>query len=372
MIEFFQKLFVSNDFMPHGHCYLWQPSIIGLHVVSDAIIVLAYYSIPIMLVYFVQKRQDVPFHWMFVMFGAFIFGCGTTHLMGIWTVWTPAYRLEGVIKLLTALISIATALLLIPVIPKALDLPSLKLSNDKLKKSTEDLLRSNRDLEQFAYVASHDLQEPLRMVTGYVQLLEKRYKGKLDPDAEGFIREAVEGTRRMQSMISDLLAFSRIAQGNEFESVSSEQAFENALANLQIAVRESGTVVTRGDLPVVTGDFHQIIQLFQNLIGNALKFRGKEPPRIHVEALGREGEWVFSVRDNGIGLSPQYADQIFLMFRRLHTKDEYSGTGIGLTVCKRIVERHGGRIWVESEEGKGACFYFTIPDSEKKEDENER
>ena len=230
-----------------------------------------------------------------------------------------------------------------------------------LEQTVAELGRSNADLQQFAYVASHDLQEPLRMVSSYTQLLERRYKGKLDADADDFIAFAVDGANRMQRLIQDLLAYSRVSRGSrQFEPTSVESALRYALDNLRNAVNESGAVVTHDLLPTVMGDEKQLAQLFQNLLSNAIKFRGRERPCIHVSARQTEGEWVFSVRDNGIGLDPQYADRIFVIFQRLHTSQEFGGTGIGLAICKKIVERHGGRIWVESELGKGATFYFTI------------
>ncbi len=231
------------------------------------------------------------------------------------------------------------------------------------KEMEEALARSNEDLKEFAYMASHDLQEPLRMVSSYVQLLGRRYKGKLDADADEFIGYAVEGAYRMQKLINDLLAYSRIGtQGKDFKPTDCEAVFEQAVYNLQTAVEESGTVVTHDALPTVTADATQLVQVFQNLIGNAIKFRSKELPRVHISAERRRNEWLFFVRDNGIGIDPQYHDRIFAMFQRLHGQGEYTGTGIGLTICRRIVERHGGRIWVESESGKGATFYFTIPE----------
>lgn len=231
-----------------------------------------------------------------------------------------------------------------------------------LEESVAELSRSNAELQQFAYVASHDLQEPLRMVASYTQLLAKRYKGKLDADADEFIGYAVEGAMRMQRLIQDLLAYSRIGtKGHDFEPVAVEMIVNRALHNLQTAVEEHHAVATHDPLPTIMADERQLVQLFQNLIGNAIKFHGKEPPRIHVSAQQKAGEWVFSVRDNGIGVDPQYADRIFLLFQRLHNRAEYPGTGIGLAICKKIVERHGGRIWVESRLGQGAAFYFTIP-----------
>ncbi len=241
----------------------------------------------------------------------------------------------------------------------------LKITRDltERKQAEEDLARSNRDLEQFAYVASHDLQEPLRAVSGCVQVLQRRYKGQLDGRADELIAHTVDGVSRMQALISDLLAFSRIARGKAFEPTDSAAALGVALANVEVAVREAGAVVTHGPLPVVRADPGQLAQLFQNLVGNAVKFLGPSPPRVHVGAERHDGHWFFSVKDNGIGISPEYFERIFTVFQRLHTRDEYPGTGIGLAMCKRIVERHGGRIWLESEPGKGSTFFFTVPDS---------
>jgi PAS domain S-box-containing protein len=232
----------------------------------------------------------------------------------------------------------------------------------ELKRLETELRRSNADLQQLAYITSHDLQEPLRMITSYLQLIERRYKGRLDADADEFIGYAVNGAARMRTMINDLLEYSRIGTRVQvLQPTSTESAFAAALANLEIAIRENAATVTHDPLPVIKADPTQFTMLFQNLIGNGIKFHGRDAPHLHVSARKEAGEWVFSVSDNGIGIEPQYFRRLFQVFQRLHTRDEYPGTGIGLALCKRIVERHGGRIWVESAAGKGATFYFTMP-----------
>jgi len=221
-----------------------------------------------------------------------------------------------------------------------------------LAKKAEELARSNRDLEQFAYVASHDLQEPLRMVAAYTQLLAERYAGKLDENADKYIRYALEGALRMQTLVTDLLTFSRVGRNRKSTPLASEAALQ-----------ESGAVVHYEALPTVSGDRTQLVQLFQNLIGNAIKFRGEKTPAITVSANRGAAEWEFSVSDNGIGIAPEHVEAIFVIFQRLHTRAEYPGNGVGLAICKKIVEQHGGRIWVESKAGEGTIFKFTLPAS---------
>jgi signal transduction histidine kinase len=224
------------------------------------------------------------------------------------------------------------------------------------------LQRSNTELEQLAYVASHDMQEPLRMVASYLQLIAQRYRGRLDADADEFIGYAVDGAKRMQALINDLLEYSRVGtKARPFEPTDCAKVVADALANLRIAVKESGAEVTHDALPVVMGDSRQLLQLFQNLIGNALKFRREAPPRIHVGVAAQDDCWRFSVSDNGIGIAAEYHERIFVLFQRLHGRGDYPGTGIGLAVCKRIVDRHGGRISVQSAPGAGSTFHFTIP-----------
>jgi PAS domain S-box-containing protein len=270
------------------------------------------------------------------------------------------------------------------------DITTLKQAEDKLHETLADLRRSNADLEQFAYVASHDLQEPLRMVTSYMQLLKMRYGGQLDADADDFIGFAMDGAKRMQQLLLDLLEFARVGtRGNPLLPTDATAACRAAITDLQMAIEESEATVLCDPLPTICGDAPQLERLFQNLIGNALKFRDAKPPHVHISArlISSEQEiaglgemaserqaplalspahplspfWLFMVRDNGIGIAPEYFERIFVIFQRLHAREEYPGTGIGLAVCKRIVERHGGRIWLESTPGKGATFYFTLP-----------
>jgi PAS domain S-box-containing protein len=238
----------------------------------------------------------------------------------------------------------------------------LKETAARLARQAEELARSNAELQQFAYVASHDLQEPLRMVASYTQLLGRRYRGRLDADADDFIAYAVDGATRMQQLINDLLAYSRVGtHGQELVPADCNEVFERVVGDLGAAIAESGAVVTRDALPSVMGDPRQLGQLFQNLIANAIKFHGDDPARVQVTAEREGAMWRFAVRDEGIGIAPEYVDRIFVIFQRLHTQAEYPGTGIGLAICKRIVERHGGRIWVESQPGRGTTFYFTLP-----------
>ena len=249
------------------------------------------------------------------------------------------------------------------------DITERKRAQVVLRATNDELARSNSELQQFAYVASHDLQEPLRMIGSYTQLLEKRYGDKLDKDAREFMDFIVDGARRMKELIEDLLAYSRIGRrGKKLRSVQMQVAFDKTLVNLRAAIEASGAMITHGPLPEVNADDTQLMQLLQNLIGNAIKFRNKtEAPRIHVSAEDADGEWRFCVMDNGIGIETQYFERIFMVFQRLHTRDEYPGTGIGLAICKKVIERHGGRIWVESVPGQESRFYFTLPKIQKEQ-----
>jgi PAS domain S-box-containing protein len=244
-----------------------------------------------------------------------------------------------------------------------IDITERKKAEDGLKQFAEELKRSNSDLEQFAYVASHDLREPLRAINGFMELLYKGYKDKLDEKAIEYIRYATDGAIRMDDLLNGLLRYSRVqTHGKAFAQTPARGVLRAALKNLQRIIDETGACITSDELPAVKADGIQITELLQNLIANAIKFRSDKKPEIHVGCQKKDGCWQFFVRDNGIGIDPQFNDRIFLMFQRLHTRDKYPGYGVGLSVCKRIIERHGGKIWVESQPGNGATFYFTIPE----------
>jgi light-regulated signal transduction histidine kinase (bacteriophytochrome) len=241
------------------------------------------------------------------------------------------------------------------------DITELNKAEKMLKSKLGELARSNEELEQFAYVSSHDLQEPLRMITSYLQLLQRRYQGNLDDKADRYIHFAVDGASRMQNLINDLLEYSRVTRSDrEAKTTNCEFILNQVLSNLKLMIKDNKIAISHDPLPDVIADPTELAQVFQNLILNGIKFRSEEAPKIHIAAERKANKWVFSVQDNGIGIDPQYSERIFEIFKRLHTREQYTGTGIGLAICKRIVERHGGRIWVESELGKGSIFYFTL------------
>jgi len=499
--------------MPHGMCYLWEPELLGLHVVSDTVIALSYFAIPPALLVLVLRTRRVlepedgngdslrlPYEWAFLAFGIFIVACGTTHVLNVLTVWNPIYWWSGTAKVVTALASLGTAVALPPLVPRAtaafrrlaladaraaeLEVANrqLELSRERFRSAFEhapigmalvgtdgrfirvndslcaildydeealldltfqeithpddldadlellkelaegrseeyslrkryfdrsgdlvwidltvttvrdsdgapqfyisqiediteereaqlalndhvvELRRSNEELERFAYVASHDLQEPLRMVASYTELLGRRYEGQLDERADRYIHFAVDGARRMQTLINDLLTYSRVGRAElAFEPVDLEALVEEQLQSFQLRMAESEAVVTRDPLPTVTGDRGQLGQLVQNLLSNALKFHGEAPPRIHLSCHEEADHWHLAVRDEGLGIEPTYHDRIFGLFQRLHHRGDFEGTGLGLAICARIAHAHGGTIRVESEPGSGSTFHVALP-----------
>jgi signal transduction histidine kinase len=248
----------------------------------------------------------------------------------------------------------------------SLEIAERREIENKLQDYAQELERSNKELQQFAYVASHDLQEPLRMITSYLQLLERRYRHLFDETAIDFIHYSIDGAKRMQSLLEALLAYSRVGtRGGPMRPVNTENIMSDVQENLRFTIDDTRAQIVLGELPTINGDEHQLMQLFQNLVGNALKYRGAQTPIIKIQATADNGHVKFSIEDNGIGIQPEYKDRIFLIFQRLHTQEEYPGTGIGLAICKRIVERHGGKIWIESDGHSGTTFFFTIPSKSK-------
>ncbi|MBV8831716.1 MAG: hypothetical protein JO108_21100 [Acidobacteriaceae bacterium] len=383
MLEFFRKLFVS-DFMPHGHCYFWQPYLVWLNTTSDALVGLSYFLIPFSLYQIVRKRRDLTFNWMILMFVGFILACGFTHVMNVWDVWHSAYRLEGLVKAITAAASLATAMLMFRLVPQLVAIPSsqqlrheiddrkkaeseVRTLNYELERRVADrtamLQRSNDALQRFAYIVSHDLQEPVRTIRTMNQLLVRDYAGKLDGKADKYISFVVDASARMQTLISDLLEYACLMpemEVGEIHSTDSKAIFEAVVRNLSQAIAECSAEVRCEELPQLAVEPVHLTQVFQNLLSNSIKYRGAQKPLIQVSAETRGPECLFTFRDNGIGFDPEYSEQIFVAFRRLHGR-EFPGSGVGLSICKTIVETYGGRIWVRSNPGEGTSFFFTLP-----------
>jgi signal transduction histidine kinase len=383
LLEFFQKL-LSSDFVPHGVCMRWKTDVVWLHVISDGLIAAAYYCIPFTLIYLARKRKDLPFPWILWLFGLFIVACGTTHLMAIWTLWEPVYRLDGAIKAVTALASVPTAAILIWLVPKALAIPSpeqlrqevnerrraemeVRTLNAELEARVEErtrrLRRSNETLQRIAYIASHDLQEPIRMVTCYNQLIERSLDGRINSEEQEYIQFSIQGALRMQTLVRDLLELTTSLQSVRREPmmVNAQQVLDEVVQDLRLAISERDARIQVDELPLVWGEPIQLKVVFQNLLANGMKYaKPGERPQIRISAT-QEGKFVkFSVTDRGIGIDKKYSELIFEPFKRLHGA-EYPGNGIGLAICKNVVEDHGGEIWFESKVGEGTAFYFTIP-----------
>lgn len=361
-----------------------------LNVISDALIAAAYFTIPVLLFELVRRRKRLTYHWLFWMFAAFILLCGTTHLLGVITVWNPMYRFDGVVKLMTGVVSMGTAIVVLHLLPRILAIPLpdelaavnralaaqisinrrteeelRNLNNDlerRVAERTAALERSNRDLSQFAYIASHDLQEPLRMISNYTQLLQRRYAPQLNEEARTFMHFAADGARRMQELVTDLLTYAQIDQpAKPLREVDTGRAVNQALEALKVTIEEENAEIVVASLPVVHGDEAQVTQVFQNLISNSLKYRSAEPLQIHIWAVpgSSSKEWRFFVKDNGAGFDMQFKPRLFNMFQRLESKQP--GTGIGLALAKKIVQRHGGQIDIESRVGLGTTVFFTLP-----------
>ena len=409
MLEFLTHLLSSQGFEPHGHCYLWLPEIVWLHVIADACITLAYYSIPIALIYLIHKRRDLTYGWMVAMFGAFILLCGTTHVMNLWTVWHGTYRLEGLVKLLTAAVSVATAVALWPLIPTLIALPSpsqlaqanralqahiverqqgeealrkahdelemrvaartreLLMANGALEDKAAELEEANADLAQYAYAVSHDLKTPLRGIHHYADFLCEDLEASLSDAHKAYLDGLRRAVWQAEALVDGLLELSRVGSRNlMYQTVDLNTLLQEIITALNMP--EDVDIVWAGTWPTLEVEPVLLRQILQNLISNAAKFNCA--PRKRVELGWRlvgEHDCELSVRDNGLGIDARYTEQIFQMFQRLHTRQEYEGTGIGLAIVKKAIDDHGGTISVASKQGSGTTFTITLPAKEKGE-----
>lgn len=394
------ELFSTQQFMPHGHCFLWKPELLWVHVVSDTLIAAAYASIPAALIYFVLKRKDLQFEWIFILFGIFILTCGGTHLMAIYTTWEPSYYLSGLVKLVCAAASVGTAIALWPMIPKLLALPSptqLRTANaslaieieehhearerlaeqtEQLREANAKLRESNQHLDEFTSVVAHDLQEPVRKIISYGELLADTYGEEIPDPVRDKLQRMVNASARMQQLINDLLSYARMTSRDlQFEPVAIGKVVEEVAENLDARIQASGGEIRMTTpMPTIDADQTCMWQLFQNIVGNGLKFhRENVPPIVEVSAERLPGKddaapvcWKFTVSDNGIGIPEEYRERIFETFMRLHGRSKFEGTGIGLSVCKNVVERHGGRIEVDSVGNEGTIISIILPETQAK------
>jgi signal transduction histidine kinase len=375
------NIFDYAGFLPHAYCLQLRPDLIWLHVCSDAITAIAYFMIPVTLVIFLRRlKVPLSFNWAVSLFAAFILLCGTTHVFEIITLWEPMYYLQGLLKLATAGVSLVTGAAIIPLVPRILSMRSAdeleqinqrlqeqiaarELVEVELRQSMSELNHAMHELEQFTYIASHDLQAPLRAMSGFSKLLMTRYRSRLEGDAVEFLDYIDGGARHMQALITDLLELSRVgrAQDTRFQPVAIGKTLDQALASLAEPLDKSGAEILRGSLPAIQADHALLKQLLHNLIGNAIKFqRPGIAPRIRITVQHEGDQWHLIVADNGIGIAAAELDSVFDVFRRLHTSDEYAGTGIGLAICRKIAAYHGGSIWATSD-NSGSQFHVRLP-----------
>ena len=358
--------------MPHGHCYLWTPSLVWTMVIADGLIGLAYLSISICL-YILVRRIRLPFSTMFLAFGAFIAACGATHFMSVYTLWLPNYWLDALIKVVTALASVATAILMIPLFPKVVEFAAaarlseerkrqLEELNRKLQLRSEELVIANRELEAFSYSVSHDLRTPLRGIDGFSQALLEDYSDKLDAQGVQFLNYVRHGAQRMGNIIDSLLNLSRITRTELItHEMNLSQLARESVDNLQRQNPGRNVQIFIQDELKAFGDSSLIRMVLDNLLSNAWKFTSKSvDARIEFGARVEANELAYFVRDNGAGFDMKFSDKLFGAFQRLHSVEDYAGTGVGLATAKRIIDRHGGKIWAKSQAGEGTTFYFTV------------
>jgi signal transduction histidine kinase len=385
MLGTLAEYFGTSGFMPHGHCFLWNAPLLWGYVISDSVIAASYYSIPVALWYFVRKRSDLPFRWIFVLFGVFVMACGTTHVFSVWNIWQPNYWADAGIKMVTAAASVVTAVLLWPLIPRALAIPGphdlqranrdllqevqrrqqaeaeLRDINAALKRRTVELEAVNKELEAFSYSVSHDLRAPLRHIDAFSKLLRSESKN-LNETETHYLDAITRSATQMGTLVDDLLDLSRTGR---LEMREAPVDLNGVVAEARRScVPQGGDRVDwrLSSLPTVHGDTTLLRVAFINLISNAVKFsRGRERPVIQIDARsGSSDEVIIRIKDNGAGFDPRFKHKLFGVFQRLHRDDEFEGTGIGLATVRRIIERHGGRIWAEGEPDQGASFFLTL------------
>jgi signal transduction histidine kinase len=387
-VEILSNFFDTSGFMPHGHCFLWTPALLWTFVISDSIIVASYYSIPVALWYFANKRPDIPFRGIYMLFGVFVMACGTTHLMATWNIWHTDYWVDAGVKVITAISSGATAILLFYLMPKALTIPSiaqlehanqelrkevllrkaaeqeLQKMNSLLEKQANQLKAINQELETFTYSVSHDLKAPLRGIDGYSRLLQEDHAAGLSPEGQIFIANIRHGAQQMSQLIEDLLAYSRL----ERRPLQTVRITPGSVANAVVAEfaeeihRRHVTVSVNIPYLEVSADVDGLAMILRNLLENALKFT-RDAPQPMIEIGGREEaeNCTLWVRDNGIGFDMKFQERIFEIFQRLQRAEDYPGTGIGLAIVRKAAQRMEGRVWAESTPGAGAAFYLELP-----------
>ncbi|WP_375444495.1 ATP-binding protein [uncultured Fibrella sp.] len=363
--DFFRRLTDMSDWPPRWFCGRWSDFHGWLYIISDLTIWLAYMAIPLVLIRFIIIKKGVPLAGVFGLFGAFILLCGLTHLIDAMMFWYPAYRINALVRFLTAIVSIMTVIALIRYFNEAVGLRTSKEYDRELsyrQLALHELTRSNQELQQFAYVASHDLQSPLKTIANYLTLLEAKYGHQLDPDAQRLVTVSTSAAERMRGLINDLLEFSKLGSDVALLPINLNEIVAEILDEQQAEIQAIQATIDVGSLPIITGHRTDVKQVFQNLISNGLKYRRPDvPPRIVVRATEDKHFYQFAISDNGIGIDQQYYDRVFQIFQRLHGRNQYSGTGIGLATCKKVVAMYGGRIWIDSIVGEGTTFYFTLP-----------
>ncbi len=365
ILEFFRHLTDTSDWPPRWYCGRWTDFHGWLYILSDLTIWAAYMAIPLILLRFILVKQGVPLSRVFILFGAFILLCGLTHLIDASMFWWPAYRVNALIRFLTAVVSIGTVIALIRYFDEAVGLRTSQEYNRELtfrQQAMQELARSNQELEQFAYVASHDLQSPLRTIENYLTLLDAQYGSRIDPEARQLIDKSTGAVDRMRILINDLLSLSHVGSTTHFTDIDLTELVNEIISDQQQDIRQAGASIQVGALPTLKAHRTDLKQLFSNLITNAIKYRHPAvAPQVTISVITTGDCYQFSVQDNGIGIGPQHYDRVFQLFQRLHGRNEFPGTGIGLATCKKVVEIYGGRIWIDSTPGGGTTFFFTLP-----------